>query len=285
MFSWKSSSRLSCIYLSISPKKLPYDFFCWTRVMKNKKKFLRKSRQAEKNERKSFKKFTFFHTRFGKECEKNFFNVVVVVQCLKYADGYVNYTCSSTQVLHSKASNGNNNKDIKSGKGEGKSYENSGKTFFSCHIIFPRNFMQIHMETSSHLVTKPSYTIFECLHWSRHEISSFFSLLVCASLTSHRKPSTLFLSFFLFCSLFSLMTLSRICSRERKIRGERRSQYLVFCQTWSTHNRATYRGNIIKSSPPSLSLFSPLNCKCFFIPCAIRKEFMRDQLMCINVQI
>lgn len=46
-------------------------------------------------------------------------------------------------------------------------------------------------------------------------------------------PLATFLSCFFFDSL-SLMTLSHI--RERKIRG-RRSQYLVFCQTWSTHNR------------------------------------------------
>lgn len=74
-----------------------------------------------------------------------------------------------------------------------------------------------------------------------------------------------FLSILFPLSFFFRWWLCRVCSRERKIRGERRSQYLVFCQTWSTHNRATYRGNIIKSNPPSLSLFSPLDFKYFFL--------------------
>lgn len=61
--------------------------------------------------------------------------------------------------------------------------------------------------------------------------------------------------FFFFFHSLSLMTLSHI--RERKIRGERCSQYLVFCQTWSTHNR-DISWNIIKSyRRRSFSLLHP----------------------------
>lgn len=68
----------------------------------------------------------------------------------------------------------------------------------------------------------------------------------------HERSQSIF--FFFFHSL-SLMTLSHI--RERKIRGERCSQYLVFCQTWSTHNR-DISWNIIKSyRRRSFSLLHP----------------------------